>query len=328
MKNLHILIFYDILFLVIDLEKEIINKVKFLIKKGIPLEEMAERVGLSKEELIGLAMILKEEGFLVDYIDGELVKLKKPIEKNDIMIPKKNNVVKFLALSDIHYGSKWDNTSLVNYAYEVAEKEKVDFITNSGDIVEGDFKSKRPEHIYQVRCLGLEQLDYVVDKYPKSTIPTYFITGNHDATFIKTCGADIGKMLVKERPDLTYLGQDLGDIKIENTTIRLRHGSGGNAYAKGYKLQKYCESLPIDDLPTIILQGHFHYSAYFKNRDIHCFNVPSLQGYTPYAKSLGLPQEMGFWLITCVFDNKGHIVSITPELYQFEEKYKIRKLRK
>ena len=136
----------------------------------------------------------------------------------------------------------------------------------------------------------------------------------------------MGKLLAKERPDLTYLGHDLADIRAGKLKIRLRHGSGGNAYAKGYKLQKYCETLPVNDLPDIILQGHFHYSAYFKNRDIHCFNVPSLQGYTPYAKSLGLPQEMGFWLITCNLDSKGNIVSLIPELYQFTEKQKIKKL--
>ena len=263
---------------------------------------------------------MKQDGELLDYVNGEIVKLRKPITENkQIKIPVKNGEVKFLSLSDIHYASKWDNPHLVDYAYELAEKENVDFVVNSGDIFEGDFHNARPNHIYEVKAHGMEQLDYVVDKYPKSHIPTYYITGNHEATFIKTCGADMGKMLEQRRSDLTYLGHDLGDIKLDKTFIRLRHGSGGNAYAKGYKLQKYCETLPTNDMPNIILQGHFHYSAYFKNRDIHCFNVPSLQGYTPYAKSLGLPQEMGFWLITCDLDSKGNIVSIIPELYQFEE---------
>ena len=296
------------------------NKLKYLVNKKKTLLEICETLELKDYEVIGLVELMKQDGELLDYVNGEIVKLRKPITENkQIKIPVKNGEIKFLSLSDIHYASKWDNPHLVDYAYELAEKENVDFVVNSGDIFEGDFHNARPNHIYEVKAHGMEQLDYVVDKYPKSHIPTYYITGNHEATFIKTCGADMGKMLEQRRSDLTYLGHDLGDIKLDKTFIRLRHGSGGNAYAKGYKLQKYCETLPTNDIPNIILQGHFHYSAYFKNRDIHCFNVPSLQGYTPYAKSLGLPQEMGFWLITCDLDSKGNIVSIIPELYQFEE---------
>lgn len=307
------------------MDDEIVGKLKYLINKKKSFAEVCKELGLKDYEVIGMVTMLKEQGYMVDYVNGELIKLKAKASNGLIEIPAKDKQIKFLALSDIHYGSKWDNPHLVDYAYEVAEREGADFVTNSGDIFEGDFKGKRPDHIYQVKKLGLEQLDYVVDKYPKSKLPTYFITGNHSDTFIKTCGADIGKLLVKERPDLTYVGNNLADIKAGKLKIRLRHGSGGNAYAKGYKLQKYCETLPLEDIPDIILQGHFHYSAYFKNRDIHCFNVPSLQGYTPYAKSLGLPQEMGFWLITCDLDSKGNICSLTPELYQFSEKVKVKK---
>lgn len=291
-------------------------------KKKISVELIKKEFNIQEYEVYGLIAMLKQKGYLYDIIDGEVIKIV-PTKENDVYnvpIGVKNGEIKFLALSDIHYGSKWDNPQLVDYAYELAEKDNCQFITNSGDIFEGDFHGKRPDHIYQVKKLGIEQLDYVVEKYPKSNLCTYFITGNHCATFTKTCGAEIGKMLADRRPDLTYLGQDLGDIQINKTKIRLRHGNGGGAYAKGYKLQKYCETLPTNDMPDIILQGHFHYSAYFKNRDIHCFNVPSLQSYTPYAKSMGLPQEMGFWEITCHIDSKGNIVSIIPELYQFGEK--------
>lgn len=291
-------------------------------KKNVYVNQVMRDLELQEYEVYGLLDILKQKGYVYEVQDGKIVK-NKPIKENGVYeIPSKNGEIKFIALSDIHYASKWDNPRLVEYAYELAEKDNCQFITNSGDIFEGDFHGKRPEHIYQVKALGLEQLDYVVDKYPKSDIPTYYITGNHCATFTKTCGADMGKMLEQRRPDLTYLGHDLGDLKVGKIVLRLRHGTGGNAYAKGYKLQKYCETLPINDIPTIILQGHFHYSAYFKNRDIHCFNVPSLQSYTPYAKSLGLPQEIGFWEITCNIDSKGKIVSIIPELYQFNEKQK------
>lgn len=308
------------------MEKELIDKLLLLINKKKSLDIICKELNLSDYEVIGMVSVLKEQGYMVDYVDGHIVKVTKQPENNVVEIPTKHGMIKFVAISDLHYGSKWDNPHLVEYAYEVADKENADFITNSGDIFEGDFKGKRPNHIYEVKRIGMEQLDYVVDRYPKSSKPTYFITGNHDSTFIKTAGADIGKILSSYRPDLTYIGQDLGDIKVGKNKIRLRHGNGGSAYAKGYKLQKYCETLPVKDIPDIILQGHFHYSAYFKNRDIHCFNVPSLESYTPYAKSLGLPQEIGFWLIECGLDEKGKIFTIKPELYQFDEKKRVKRI--
>ena len=310
--------------------EELVEKLQVYLAKqnSISVERVMKELDLEEYQVYGLIKVLRDRGYLFDVVDGKVMKVKNVDDNNSIRIPSKKKQIKFVALSDIHYGSKWDNPKLVEYAYEVAKKEGCDFVTNSGDIFEGDFHGKRPEHIYQVKKLGLEQLDYVVDKYPKSEIPTYYITGNHCATFMKTGGADIGKMLADRRDDLTYIGHDVGDIKVGGLKIRLRHGSGGTAYAKGYKLQKYCETLPLDDIPDIILQGHFHYSGYFKNRDIHCFNVPSLQSYTPFAKSLGLPQEIGFWFITCNMDDKGNLVSIIPELYQFEDKKKVKMLRK
>lgn len=299
-------------------EREYIKKEA---KKKKSLEEISKGIGKSKEETIGIVEIMKEEGEIIDYVKGEIV-LTRERGAGEIEIPKERGEIKFLAISDIHYGSKYDHPEIVEEAYERAEREGCQFVTNSGDIFEGDFKGKRPNHIYEVKAHGLEQLDYVIEKYPRSAIPTYYITGNHCATFTKTCGVEIGKMLERERKDLTYLGQDIGDIKIGKVKIRLRHGIGGNAYAKGYKLQKYCEGLPTKDLPSIILQGHYHYSAYFKNRDIYCFNVPAMQGYTPYAKSLGLPEEIGYYIITAYIDERGEICHIVPELYQFTEKKK------
>ena len=308
--------------------KELFDRIYKIAKKEISLDKMCELLELKDYEVLGLISLMKENGYIIDYIDGKIVQTQNDlVNKEGFFIPKDKTHIKFLAISDTHCGSKWDNIDLINYAYEVAEREGCDFVTHSGDIVEGDFHNKRPDHIYQVRALGMEQLDYVVDKYPKSDIPTYFIIGNHCSTFIKTCGADIGKMIAKERPDLIYLGQDLADLKVDKIKIRLRHGAGSASYSKSYKLQKYCETLPIEEIPNVILQGHFHFSGYFKNRNIHCFNIPSLQGYTPFAKAMGMESEMGFWLIDIFTDGKGNINSISQQLYNFQDKKVLKRKR-
>lgn len=308
--------------------KELFDKIYKLTKKERTLEELSQILEMKDYETLGLIGLMKNSGYVIDYVDGKIVQTQNDlVNKEGFFVPKDKQHVKFLALSDTHCGSKWDNIGLIEHAYEIAEKENCDFVTHSGDITEGDFHGKRPDHIYQVKALGMEQLDYVVNKYPKSKLNTYFITGNHDLTFMKTCGADVGKMIAKERPDLIYLGQDLADLKFEKIKIRLRHGAGSASYSKSYKLQKYCETLHVDELPDVILQGHFHFSGYFKNRDIHCFNVPSLQGYTPFAKAMGMDSEMGFWLIDLYTDGKGNVNSVSQKLYNFYDQKTLKRKR-
>ncbi|MCI7208129.1 MAG: hypothetical protein MSA15_19280, partial [Clostridium sp.] len=122
------------------MEDTLKNKLKYLVNKKKTLLEICETLELKDYEVIGLVELMKQDGELLDYVNGEIVKLRKPITENkQIKIPVKNGEVKFLSLSDIHYASKWDNPHLVDYAYELAEKENVDFVVNSGDIFEGDF---------------------------------------------------------------------------------------------------------------------------------------------------------------------------------------------
>lgn len=301
--------------------KELLGKLKYLIKKKRAFMQICEELELKDYEVIGLVELLKQDGELIDYVNGDIVKLTQPIPiDKKYHIPQKSEQLRFLALSDTHFGSKWDNVRLVNHAYEIAAQKDAQFVLHSGDIVEGDYHNKRADHIYQVKAHGLEeQLDYFCKYYPKSDIPTYYITGNHDLTFMKTCGSDIGRMVQKEREDLTYLGADLATIKVGKIELMLRHGTGGSSYAKSYKLQKYCETIPASEIPDMIFQGHLHFSGFFINRGIHCFNVPSLQSYTPYAKSMGLPEEKGFWFVTADLDSKGNIIQTIPELYQFND---------
>ena len=308
--------------------KELFDRIYLLTKKERTLSEMCDILEMKDYEVLGLISLMKDNGYVIDYIDGKIIRSQSDfVNKEGFFIPKDSYHIKFLALADTHLSSKWDRIPLIEKAYEVAEKENCDFVTHSGDILEGDFHNKRADHIYQVRALGMEQVEYAIEKYPKSKLSTYFITGNHDLTFVKTCGADVGKMIAKERKDLIYLGQDLADLKFEKIKIRLRHGAGSASYSKSYKLQKYCETLPIDDIPSIILQGHFHFSGFFKNRDIYCFNVPSLQGYTPFAKAMGMESEMGFWLIDLYTDDKGNINNLSPKLYNFYDKKTLKRKR-
>lgn len=310
----------------IDLEKEIINKVKFLIKKGIPLEEMVERVGLSKEELIGLAMILKEEGFLVDYIDGELVKLKKPIENSGVYsIPNNTHHLSLLMISDSHLTNKADRIDILNYLYDKAESKGIKYVLHCGDVLDGMYLN-RPQHIYELRCVGFdEHLDYVVNKYPHFSGKTFFIGGNHMDTYFKNGGSDMGKAISREREDLVYLNPDTADLKIGKVGIHMHHGGGGRSYSLSYKLQRYVETLPQDKKIDIVMQGHFHNAMYMYYMGKHCFQVGALEDDTPFSRSMGFKNEKSCYWVDIEVDDKGNIYSIEPTLEVFEGKKLIRR---
>jgi predicted phosphodiesterase len=307
------------------MEKELINKLKYLINKKRSLSQICEELELKDYEVIGLVELLKEDGFLADYIDGEIVKLKKPPKQDDVyQVPAYSENIKLCLISDTHLCSKYDRLDILNYIYEKAYKNNVKHILHSGDFTDG--RSHRPEHIYELKELSYDgQVDYCVEKYPKQYgIYTYAISGNHDNWWYKSNGSEIVKSIAKQRDDIIYLGSDYADLKLGKIKIRLFHGKG-NAYAKSYPLQKYMDSIPADERPQILQTGHIHQSFYMKQDNTHCFQTSCLEDLTPYAKSQGFAGDKSCWWLDIESDNKGRIFNIDMELESFEGKKRVRR---
>ena len=306
--------------------KELTNKLKYLINKKRSFSQICEELELKDYEVIGLVQLLKEDGFLADYINGEIVKLKTPPKTNDIYeVPAYSENLKLCLISDTHLCSKYDRLDILNYIYEKAYKNNVKHILHSGDFTDG--RSNRPEHVYELKELSYDgQVDYCVENYPKVYgINTYVISGNHDNWWYKSTGSEIVKTIAKQRDDIIYLGSDYADLKLGKIKIRLFHGKGGNAYAKSYKLQKYLDAIPQDDMPQILQTGHIHQSFYMKQDNTHCFQTSCLEDLTPYAKSQGFTGDKSCWWLNIESDNKGRIFNIDMELESFEGKKRIRR---
>ena len=94
---------------------------------------------------------------------------------------------------------------------------------------------------------------------------------------------------------MIYLGADIADLRIGNLKVRLFHGSGGGAYAKSYKLQKYLDTIPVQERPDILQTGHIHQSFYMKQDKTHCFQTSCLEDQTPYCRSMGLSNDKSCW---------------------------------
>lgn len=301
--------------------EELLEKMKeyLTIKKKPYVCKVAEDLGLQEYEVYGLVELLKKHGYLFDILDGKVVKIK-PIKENDVYkIPNNLDHLKLLMLSDTHLASKYDRLDILKYLYAKAEDKGVNYILHSGDLTEG--LSGRAEQIYDLKeCSYTGQRDYVIDKYPESDIPTYLISGNHDLWWVKQCGADICRDIANNREDLHYLGSDCEDLKIGKLKVRLYHGSGGGAYAKSYKLQKYLDSIPMEERPHILQTGHIHQAFFMKQGQTHCFQTSCLQDLTPYERSKGLQNDKSVWWVDVYMDDKGNPVKVNQELETFGNK--------
>ena len=303
------------------MNKELTEKFKqYLQKKKKPyVNQICVDLGLQEYEVYGLVEMLKNEGYLYDIIDGKIIKVK-PIKESELyQIPNNLDHLKLLLISDTHLASKYDRLDILNYLYDEADKKGVNYVLHSGDLTEG--LSGRPQQLYELKEASYTgQRDYVIDKYPKADIPTYVIAGNHDQWWIKQCGADICRDISNNREDLIYLGSDCEDLKIGKLRIRLYHGTGGGAYAKSYKLQKYLDSVPMEERPHILQTGHIHQAFYMKQGNTHCFQTSCLQDQTPYERSKGLSNDKSCWWVDVYMDNKGNPVKINQELETFGKK--------
>ena len=305
--------------------KELCNKIKYLAKKKKSFIEICEYLELKDYEVIGLVKLMRQDGELIDYINGEIIKLKTPPKTNDVyQVENTSSHIPLLLISDTHLCSKYDRLDILRYLYDKAEDKGVKHILHSGDFTDG--KSNRPEHIYELREHSYEgQVDYCVDKYPTFDGKTYVISGNHDDWWYKSTGSEIVKAIAKQRDDIVYLGSDVADLNIGKLKVRLFHGKGGNAYARSYKIQKYLDSIPLEERPHILQTGHIHQSFYMKQDNTHCFQTSCLEDLTPYARGMGFSNDKSVWWLEIDMDSKGNIQNITQELETFNNKKLVRR---
>jgi len=122
---------------------------------------------------------MKQDGELIDYLNGEVIKLTKPIINNDVYEIKKTESNRFLFISDTHLASKYDRIDILKHIYRKAKESNVDTVLHVGDLTDG-FYPNRQNHVYELKVHSVDdQADYVINKYPQvEGIKTYAITGN------------------------------------------------------------------------------------------------------------------------------------------------------
>jgi predicted phosphodiesterase len=225
---------------------------------------------------------------------------------------------RFGMISDTHIGSLFCDKALLNYAYEVFAEEGIKTVLHAGDILDGMQMYKG--HPFELEAQGSDaQVSLAVEQYPKHKgITTYFITGNHDRSFWKLSGTEVGSKISAQRPDMVHIGHQEADIKIGEddaiATIRLCHPDGGTAYAISYKIQQYVNALPSGQKPDILITGHYHKTEELYYRGVVCYQAGCIQAQTPYMRGKQLAAAMGFRILEVTVAPK-RVVRVTSTFF-------------
>ncbi len=284
------------------------------------LERYRRRIALE----LGSDVVLKSKvlsQIAEQYSDAEL----QAISKGGRLIPGMARVpivnfegerVRFGAITDTHFGSIFTNPDWVLKAFEFFRKEGCEFITHSGDVLEG--MSNRPGHVYELSSVGCSaQMKVAIDVLSQWQSDMYLIDGNHDAWYINNAGVYVVKEIAEKLPRAKFIGHHEGDISLRGkATIKLWHGEDGNSYAISYRLQKINEAFTGGEKPNILLAGHTHKQGYFFDRHIHTVSVGCIQRQSTWMRGKRIAAHTGFWVID-VWVNDSGVSRFRPEWVPF-----------
>lgn len=200
------------------------------------LKELKEKINVSEKEIRSELKTLEQSGYLLQkqsvgkdeyYFIGRLTTADS-IHYISGISPKAISI-KIGLLSDTHLNSWHANEEALKQFYKDCEQAGVKQFWHAGDLQEGNGRLYRGQ-MSEIKNPGFDRVvKYCVENYPKSNLETIIISGNHDDIWAKESGADIVKAVSLERPDLKYLGQDVGDIILAGVRFRLLHPEGGGS---------------------------------------------------------------------------------------------------
>lgn len=225
--------------------------------------------------------------------------------------------VRIGAITDTHIGSLNFSEQRLYQAFEEFKKEKVDFITHSGDVTEG--MSHRAGHVYDLSEIGYDkQKSKAIEIFSQWTdSQIYAIDGNHDRWFIKSNGSLIVKDIATQLDNFNFIGHDEGDISINGkAVVKLWHGEDGNSYALSYRLQKILESLSGGEKPSVIICGHTHKYVKIFERNVYAISAGSIQSQTPWMRGKRIAAHVGFCIID-IYVNKSGVCKFSDTWYPF-----------
>jgi len=321
----------------VDFSEEDRHLIDELQKSPLSVKNISQMFNVAKEDVFRLIDRLRLGGYEIEVapeIDGErqVFLRKEPIPGQIFRLaPITKDEIKILVISDPCLGLRTQQGNLLATAYEIGEKEEVYFALVAGNISAGKSSPRRLGE-YFLRTFE-EQVEYIINHWPKAPFKTYLINGPTDLTFKTDKGQNLGYAVAQERlGDLRYRGdKEAIFLAGKDTRIAMVHIEGdATTYTKSYPLQGVTENyqeliervLENNLPPKIVLVGGTHSFALIpprfplspkKKRDICSINIPSLYSITPTQRGKrkrGGSPVLGCWILTLNFDKEGNLKDI------------------
>ena len=283
------------------MDKELLNKLKYLCKKKKSLFEIKETLGLTENEIF---MCLNMLGIKFNFdLDGNIHKSYE-IDKTTYIIPNNKEKLSLIFLGDTHLSSKYDDVDKIKRVYDMP----CDYYFHCGDFTDGfvpvnDYEKHLKETTYE------GQIGYSLHYYPVSDRKTFIVNGNHDEYLYKIYNRDIVKEICDVRDELIYLGPKERRVKIGTFDMLIMHGDRDSKTGSSIKMEKYVNS--IIDKPDLIHLGHKHTYCDMTVSNVEVIRTPSLMKKIPHKRFDNY--ESGIYKVDIVFDDDEKVKSITKK---------------
>lgn len=306
----------------------------YVIDGFLSYQKTADILGVSKSAVARAARKYTEEHNVfepqtiddprVQELEAELALEKQKVEDlrrglgRNVSIRTTGPDFKVALISDTHYGSLYHDKDALTAFLDHAANRGVQHIIHAGDVLEGE-----KMHFGQDRELShagfAKQLDALVSQYPRSYIPVSFITGNHDRSYYKQSGIDVGGEIAKTM-GWENLGDCFGEVKYQTPNgdyrITAVHPGGGSAYSLSYKMQKMIEQWEGGKKPNCIVAGHFHKAMWLPSyRNVSGFHPGCFQKQTPFMASKSLAAHVAGVILDVTVGGEWN--SVTAEFMTF-----------
>lgn len=240
-----------------DDEKKYVSLLKnALIEHSIVVREKNKK-SISKRNKIES----KNDTMKLKGLSGEVVASNALISQtSDIFVL--GNTLKFIVISDTHFGSIYENMRYLDFVYEYASKNGIKYIFHAGDLLEGphaNYRRCKPKYKSIESQLEHVITDYCYDK----DIYNMILLGNHDAFSIVTDHVDVTSLLASRR-DFNILGYKSAYIKVRDEYISLKHD-----------ISRLINN-PEDRVVLVNFYGHSHQYKCTHDDKYSIFRVPTL----------------------------------------------------
>ena len=304
-----------------DKDKEIINYLEIALEKEHSVLDLAKILKISEYEVLGYLYKLREKGLHIDFYekDGEafLIRNDHPdLSKENVYRIEEdvNNNTKFAVISDLRFGSKYEQVAILNDMYRKFAEIGVKYVIIAGNLLEGPYIGK--DNLQFGKSLisndAYGQADHLIDYFPHvEGIETLFITGKLDHKWSKKL--NVGEYIEQNRSDMHYLGPKSCTLYLNNACFRVEQLKNGDAYTVAYPPQKYSRSMSsYEDYDAIFLSGGLNIQHFPQIRDTQIFAIPSVVDRTPKMADDNKMNTMGACVYNIEYTKTGKLKRLVP----------------